>query len=59
MLEHSEAKVALYKSYLSRYLNILGRVPSVRKVFLFDLLAGEGIYEDGSKGSALSALEVV
>jgi three-Cys-motif partner protein len=59
MLEHSEAKIELYATYLSMYLNILSRVPSVKGVLLFDLLAGEGIYEDGSKGSALTALEVI
>jgi three-Cys-motif partner protein len=59
MLEHSEAKIELYAKYLSTYLNILSRVPSVRRIFLFDLLAGEGVYEDGSKGSALTALVVI
>jgi three-Cys-motif partner protein len=59
MLEHSEAKIELYANYLSTYLNILSRVPSVKGILLFDLLAGEGIYEDGSKGSALTALEVI
>lgn len=57
LLEHSKAKVELYGRYLSVYLNILRNVTSVEKIFIFDLLAGEGIYLDGSKGSPIIALE--
>jgi three-Cys-motif partner protein len=59
MLEHSQAKVELYSRYLSTYLSVLRNVASVQMIYLFDLLAGEGVYEDGSKGSALAALDVV
>ncbi len=59
MLEHSKAKVELYGKYLSIYLNILSRVNSVTRIYLFDLLCGEGIYEDGSKGSPLVALQAI
>jgi len=59
MLAHSRAKVELYKTYLPIYLNILGKVSSVTKIYLFDLLCGEGIYQDGSKGSPIVALEAI
>lgn len=59
LLEHSEAKVALYETYLSIYLNVLSRVPSVRKIFIVDPLCGEGIYQNNAKGSPLIALETV
>jgi three-Cys-motif partner protein len=59
LLEHSKAKVALYGLYLEKYLNILSRTPSVEKIFIFDLLCGEGIYENGEKGSPIIALEKV
>ncbi len=59
MLEHSEAKVSLYGIYLAKYLNILSRVPSVQKIFLFDLMCGEGIYDNGGKGSPIIALQTI
>jgi three-Cys-motif partner protein len=59
LLEHSEAKVKLYGTYLAKYLNILSRTPYVEKIFLFDLLCGEGIYENGAKGSPIIALETI
>lgn len=59
MLAHSRAKVELYRRYLSMYLNILSRAQHVDKIYIFDLLCGEGIYEDGSKGSPLVALETI
>lgn len=59
LLEHSEAKIKLYGRYLSIYLNILHRVSSVKKVFIFDLFCGEGIYENGVKGSPIIAREII
>lgn len=59
LLEHSEAKVNLYGTYLAKYLNILARNPYVEKVFLFDLLCGEGVYSNGEKGSPIIALETI
>jgi len=59
LMEHSEAKVKLYGKYLSTYLNILSRVSSVNRIFVFDLLCGEGIYKNGAKGSPLIALDVI
>lgn len=59
LLEHSEAKVNLYGTYLAKYLNILSRNQYVERVFLFDLLCGEGIYGNGEKGSPIIALEAI
>lgn len=59
MLEHSEAKVALYGRYLSTYLNILGRALSCKKIRIFDLMCGEGIYLNQGKGSPVIALNAV
>lgn len=59
LLEHSKAKVTLYGLYLEKYLNILSRVSSVEKIFIFDLMCGEGIYENGEKGSPIIALDKI
>lgn len=59
LLGHSQAKVDLYGRYLSIYLNILSRVDFVDRIYLFDLLCGEGIYEDGAKGSPIIALDTI
>lgn len=59
LLEHSEAKVALYGRYLSVYLNILHRAGFVKRIFLFDFFCGEGIYDNDSKGSPIIALECI
>lgn len=58
LLDHSEAKVALYGRYLSIYLNVLARSP-IRTIYLYDLFCGEGIYKDGGKGSPIVALECI
>lgn len=59
LLEHSEAKVELYGSYLSVYLNILHRAGYAKRIFVFDLFCGEGIYENKSKGSPIIALDCI
>jgi three-Cys-motif partner protein len=59
MKPHSEAKVELYIKYLAVYLNIIERVQFIEKIFLFDLFAGEGVYEDGKKGSPLQCVETI
>lgn len=59
MLEHSKAKVDLFKRYFSIYLNIMNRTPFVKKIFLYDLFAGEGKYVDGGKGSPVIAMECI
>jgi three-Cys-motif partner protein len=56
---HSIAKINLYVKYLAVYLNILHRVDFIKKTYLFDLFAGEGIYEDGGKGSPIQTMETI
>ncbi len=58
LLDHSEAKVALYGRYLSIYLNVLAR-SAIKTIYLYDLFCGEGIYKDGGKGSPIVALECI
>jgi three-Cys-motif partner protein len=59
LLEHSKAKVKLYSDYLSIYLNILSRASGVKSIYLFDLLCGEGLYNNDEKGSPLACLDTV
>ncbi len=59
LLEHSEAKLKLYDTYLAKYLNILARTPYVERIFVFDLLCGEGILRENAKGSPIMALETI
>src|ERR1700690_1972905 len=59
LLGHSEAKLKLYDAYLAKYLNILARNPYVERIFIFDLLCGEGIYGENEKGSPIIALETI
>ncbi len=59
LLEHSEAKVKLYGRYLSVYLNILHRAGFIKRIFIFDLFCGEGIYENGAKGSPIISLDCI
>lgn len=59
LLEHSEAKVKLYGRYLSVYLSILHRAGFVKRIFIFDLFCGEGVYENNAKGSPIIALDCI
>ena len=59
MYEHSKAKVELYGKYLSIYLNVLERVPYVRRIYLYDLFAGEGEYGEGEFGSPVISLNCI
>lgn len=59
MLQHSEAKVTLLKLYLEQYLNILSMSKFIDDVKIYDLFCGEGIYENGGKGSPIVILEVI
>jgi three-Cys-motif partner protein len=59
LLEHSEAKVNLYGRYLSVYLNVLHRAQFVKRIFIFDLFCGEGIYKNEAKGSPIIALDCI
>jgi three-Cys-motif partner protein len=53
LAEHSAAKVGVFTYYLGIYLNILGKVSSIKCVYIYDLMCGEGEYADGRHGSAL------
>lgn len=57
--DHSKAKIELYKRYLSIYLNIIARVEFIDKIYLYDLFAGEGVYENEEKGSPLVAIQCI
>jgi len=57
--DHSKAKIELYEKYLSIYLNIIARVEFIDRIYLLDLFAGEGIYEDAEKGSPLAAINCI
>lgn len=57
--EHSKSKVDLYTKYLSIYLNILSRAKHISKIKLFDLFAGEGVYENNELGSSIASLKVI
>ena len=59
MADHSAAKVSVFTYYLGTYLNILGKVSTMRRVHIYDLLCGEGEYADGNQGSALLGLRRV
>lgn len=59
MLDHSKAKVELYGSYLAKYLNIISRDGYTKKIYVYDLFCGEGVYADGGKGSPVIALETI
>ena len=59
MLEHSKAKIELFGRYLSIYLNVISRVPFIKKIYLFDLFAGEGKYLNDEKGSPVVAMECI
>lgn len=59
MYPHSEVKVRLLKLYLEKYLNILSLSKFVGNVHVYDLFCGEGIYENGGKGSPIITLEAI
>lgn len=59
LLDHSTAKVNFYVSYLEKYLEIMFNVKYIKRIHLYDLLCGEGMYEDNQKGSPVRALEAI
>lgn len=59
LLPHSRAKVELLRRYLSVYLNILSRWPQMQEIYIFDLMCGEGVYEDGSDGSPVVIMKTI
>ncbi|WP_285060066.1 three-Cys-motif partner protein TcmP [Pedobacter ginsengisoli] len=59
MLDHSLIKVKLLGRYLDKYLNIIANDGYTEKITILDLFCGEGIYENGGKGSPVIILENV
>lgn len=55
ILAHSKAKLTLYENYLEKYLAILSVVPFIKKIHIFDIFCGTGIYNDGKFGSPILA----
>lgn len=56
MLDHSQAKVKLYGSYLAKYLRVIGQDKYTTAVHLYDMFCGEGLYENGEHGSPIIAM---
>ena len=59
VLEHTQAKLDLYKKYLECYLLILCNVPYFKQINLFDVFCGEGVYSAGKIGSAMITLDCI
>lgn len=59
MLPHSKAKLEYYHAYLKRYLPILRLAKFTKRINIFDVFCGTGIYEDGTKGSPVLAFEAI
>ena len=58
ILPHTQAKLDLYKGYLEHYLRILCHSEFCKKINLFDIYCGVGIYDDGKMGSPLLAIKI-
>lgn len=58
MLPHSEAKVAFYREYLTRFLSIMS-VSQIEHVNIFDVFCGRGVYANGGLGSPIQAMETI
>lgn len=59
MYKHSEVKVQLLSLYIEKYINILSLSQYIDYIILFDLFCGEGVYENGGKGSPIILLEAI
>jgi three-Cys-motif partner protein len=59
MLDHSKAKVLLLQKYLEKYLSIIVNDGYTKKINVFDLFCGEGIYENEGEGSPLAILKTL
>lgn len=56
---HSKAKVEFYGKYLKSYLRILCNTDFIKQINVYDVFCGRGIYDDGNKGSAITAFDIV
>lgn len=59
LLSHSEAKVNLLGEYINRFLNIICNDGYTRKIYVYDLFCGEGIYVNGGEGSPMVLMRAV
>jgi len=59
ILPHSQAKLNLYKGYLEHYLRVLCNADFCKKINLFDIYCGAGIYDDGNMGSPLLTIDCI
>lgn len=59
LLEHSRAKIKLLSLYMDRYLNILNQSRYTSDILIYDMFCGEGIYENGGKGSPIIFLKKI
>lgn len=59
MLDHSKAKIKLLSKYLEKYLNIISNDGFTKKISVFDLFCGEGIYDNDGEGSPIAILRIL
>jgi three-Cys-motif partner protein len=59
LLDHSDAKVQLLGEYLKRYLGIISNLGYNERIKIYDLFCGEGLYENGGKGSPLVIMDTI
>ncbi|TGL17375.1 three-Cys-motif partner protein TcmP [Leptospira bourretii] len=59
LLDHSAAKVTLLQEYLIRYIRILSNDEYTRKIRIYDLFCGPGIFENSGEGSPIIILNVI
>ena len=56
---HSQAKLEFYATYLSSYLRILCFAKHIKRINIYDVFCGMGIYADGGKGSPIVAFDAI
>lgn len=59
LLEHSQAKVDIYKTYLENYLSVLGNDKFTKELVIYDIFCGTGVYENGLEGSPIQAFNAI
>ncbi len=57
--KHSQEKLLVYKKYLIEYLSVLTNQPYYNQILIWDIFAGKGKDDKGTKGSALIAAEQI
>lgn len=59
ILPHTKAKLDLYENYLKVYLAILGATTWIKRINIFDIFCGTGVYKHGKAGSPIRAFECI